>query len=95
MTSRYDSNPCALIEALASGTPVVGTAVGGIPEMVTAESGVLAEPGRPASIAAAIDAALERGWDRAQIAEGAHARYGAERVGADFASIYEDVVRSQ
>jgi len=95
MTSRYDSNPCALIEALATGTPVVGTAVGGIPEMVTAESGVLAEPGRPASIAAAIDAALERGWDRAQIAEGAHARYGAERVGADFASIYEDVVRSQ
>ena len=40
IASRYDSNPCAVIEALASGVPVVGTAVGGIPEMVTDGMGV-------------------------------------------------------
>lgn len=93
MTSRYDSNPCALIEALASGTPAVGTAVGGIPEMISAKSGVLAEAGNPQSIASAIAAALERSWDRAAIADSARARYGAEQVGASFASVYEDVVR--
>lgn len=93
MTSRYDSNPCALIEALASGTPAVGTAVGGIPEMISAKSGVLAEAGNPQSIASAITTALERSWDRAAIADSAGARYGAEKVGASFASVYEDVVR--
>lgn len=92
MTSRYDSNPCALIEALASGTPVVCTAVGGIPEMVSEGNGVLAAPGSPEGIAAAIGAALDRDWDRATIARDASARYGADRVGASFAAVYADVL---
>ena len=92
ITSHYDSNPCAVIEALASGVPVVATAVGGIPEMVTDGMGILAKPGEPESIAAAIDAALDRTWDRRAIAEAARGRYGAERIGADFAAIYNEVV---
>ena len=92
--SRYDSNPCALIEALASGVPAVGTSVGGIPEMLTPESGVLAEPRNVDSIAAAIDTALRRSgdWDRETIANDAKARYGLEVVGRAFASIYEEVI---
>ena len=93
ITSRYDSNPCAVIEALASGVPVVATAVGGIPEMVTASTGVLAEPGNPESIAAAIGAMLDSDtWDRRAIARAAGERYGAERVGGDFAAIYTDAL---
>jgi glycosyltransferase involved in cell wall biosynthesis len=94
ITSRYDSNPCAVIEALASGVPVVATAVGGIPEMVTDGLGVLAEPGRPAGIAAAIEAALDpdRHWDRSAIARAARDRYGAERIGRDFAASYEEAI---
>lgn len=94
ITSHYDSNPCAVIEALASGVPVVATAVGGIPEMVTDGMGVLAEPGRPASIAAAIDAAIDadRGWDHQAIASAARDRYGAERIGSDFAAIYAEAI---
>jgi glycosyltransferase involved in cell wall biosynthesis len=93
MTSRYDSNPCALIEALASGVPVVGTAVGGIPDMVGEGMGLLARPGDPASIAAQLGAALDRrgAWDRGAIARQAKERYGAERVGAELARIYEEV----
>ena len=92
ITSRYDSNPCAVIEALACGAPVVGTAVGGIPEMIPEGSGLLAAPGSPESVAAAIETALDRTWDRQSIAKSAAARYGSERVGSDFAAIYEDVV---
>jgi glycosyltransferase involved in cell wall biosynthesis len=92
ITSHYDSNPCAVIEALASGLPVVATAVGGIPEMVSDGMGVLAEPGRADSIAAAIDAALTQTWDHDAIAGSARERYGLERVGAELVAIYDEAV---
>jgi glycosyltransferase involved in cell wall biosynthesis len=92
IASRYDSNPCAVIEALASGAPVVGTAVGGIPEMITDGTGLLATSGSPASIAAAIETALERTWDREAIARSAKERYGFDRVGSDFAAVYEGAI---
>ena len=93
IASRYDSNPCAVIEALASGVPVVGTAVGGIPEMVTEGMGALVEPERPAELAAAIEAALDGHWDRGRIAAQAKDKFSSERIGRDFAAIYEDALR--
>jgi len=93
LTSRYDSNPCAAIEALASGVPVVGTAVGGIPDLVAGGAGLLARPGDPASIASRIEEALAYGsWDRERIASEASARYGRDAVGRAFAEVYEEVV---
>ncbi len=62
--------------------------------MVTDGMGILAEPGRPESIAAAIDAALDRtaaGTARRSRAA-ASDRYGAERIGRDFAAIYEEAL---
>lgn len=94
MTSLYDSNPCALMEALASGVPVVATPVGGIPEMVSNGLGILTRTRRPEDIAAAIETALDPAmkWDRERIAQTARRRYGADAVGASFASIYEEVL---
>lgn len=94
LTSRYDSNPCAVIEALASGLPVVATAVGGIPDLVGDGMGLLAEPQDPESIARRIATALdeEHRWDRAAIARTARERYGAEHVGRRLAEIYDEVV---
>jgi glycosyltransferase involved in cell wall biosynthesis len=93
LTSRYDSNPCAVIEALASGVPVVGTAVGGIPDMVGDGMGLLAAPEDPASIAEQLRIALDGRdtWDRDAIARRAANRYAAERIGSDLAAIYEEL----
>jgi len=57
LPSRGDCMPQAVAEALACGLPIVATAVGAIPEMVSdTVNGYLVRPGSPRSIAAAIAA---------------------------------------
>lgn len=53
--SRADTLPLVIIEAMASGKPVVATRVGGIPFEVTPETGVLIEPGDVEGLARALD----------------------------------------
>ena len=56
LTSAWENLPHTLLEALAVGTPVIATAVGGIPEVVAdGENGLLVPPGDVDAIAAAID----------------------------------------
>jgi glycosyltransferase involved in cell wall biosynthesis len=56
LTSAWENLPHTLLEALAVGTPVVATAVGGIPEVVVdGENGILVPAGDVPAIAAAID----------------------------------------
>ena len=55
-SSRCRENmPFSIVESFAAGTPVVGTRIGGIPELVSeGGTGFLAEPGDAASLAEAI-----------------------------------------
>jgi glycosyltransferase involved in cell wall biosynthesis len=77
--SRQEPFGTVLAEAMAAGTPVVATRVGGLAEVVAdGETGRLVAPGRPAELAAAVLDVLGR---RAQM--GAAARKRAQRFGAD------------
>jgi glycosyltransferase involved in cell wall biosynthesis len=76
LPSRQDAFPLAVLEAMASGLPVVASRVGGIPEQVTPETGVLVEPGDGDALAAAI-VELARQPDRLS-AMGAAARARVE-----------------
>jgi glycosyltransferase involved in cell wall biosynthesis len=56
LTSTWENLPHSVVEALAVGTPVIATAVGGVPEVVRdGENGLLVPPGDVAAIAGAID----------------------------------------
>jgi glycosyltransferase involved in cell wall biosynthesis len=73
----------ALLEGMAAGRPVVATRVGGPPEFVTPESGVLVDPASETSILDGLRAALELPCpnDAAREAAAAHdVRLQAERV---------------
>jgi glycosyltransferase involved in cell wall biosynthesis len=53
--SRADTLPLVILEAMASGLPVVATDVGGIPYEVTPAEGILVSAGDPAALAEALD----------------------------------------
>jgi glycosyltransferase involved in cell wall biosynthesis len=77
--SRQEPFGTVLAEAMAAGTPVVATRVGGLAEVVAdGETGRLVTPGRPDELASAVLEVLGR---RAQM--GAAARERAQRFGAD------------
>jgi glycosyltransferase involved in cell wall biosynthesis len=67
LPSHMEGVPNAALEAFACGRPVVGTRVGGIPEVITDDTGVLAEPRAPESLAEALRTALGRSWDADRI----------------------------
>jgi glycosyltransferase involved in cell wall biosynthesis len=72
LASDWENLPHAAVEALAVGTPVVSTAVGGVPEVVRdGENGLLVPPGRPDALAAAIRRVLEEPGLRDRLAAGA------------------------
>jgi glycosyltransferase involved in cell wall biosynthesis len=57
--SLTDALPTAVIHALAHGVPVVASAVGGIPEIVSPDVGILVPPGESRSLANAVTELLE------------------------------------
>ena len=54
ISSRTEGTPMILLEAMAVGVPIVTTAVGGIPDVVTNEEAILVPSENPAALAAAI-----------------------------------------
>jgi glycosyltransferase involved in cell wall biosynthesis len=98
-----DTFPTTVLEALACGTPVVATAVGGIPEQVCCESasggeetGVLVPPRDPEALAGAIATLLGdellRRWMSDNAAADARRRFDADEQCARYAEWYREIL---
>jgi len=93
LPSLWENLPCVLLEAMASGLPIIATLAGGIPEIMDAKMGRLVSPGNVPELAAALDEALESldTYDRADIARKAE-RYSPVAVGRSIDAIYRDLL---
>lgn len=68
LPSYAEGCPNAVIEALSCGRPVVATSVGGIPELINKDNGVLCSARDAEALAKALIEALDRQWDEPGIA---------------------------
>jgi len=96
--SLYEPLGIVNLEAMACGTAVVGSAVGGIPEVVSdGETGLLVPPDDPAALAVALNTLVgdaERAAAMGRLGrERAVAEFGWKAVAAQTAALYAELAR--
>ncbi|KAA9331240.1 glycosyltransferase [Adhaeribacter soli] len=94
--SNYENLPCVLIEALASGLPVIATRVGGIAEMIGPEQGILIPPRDEKALLEALQfmCAHHQDFSKAALRQYAVNKFSYQAVGWQFADLYETVLLS-
>jgi len=71
----YENNPLSVVESLCAGTPVAGSSMGGIPELIDSENGVVFQPFDQETLSTAITMSMARQWNHADIARTALQRF--------------------
>jgi len=93
LPSYNEGYPNVLVEALASGRPVVATKIGGIPEIVCDECGMLVPPRDSAALAEALASALDKSWNAETIS--AHRSRSWDAVAAELLQLFESLVKAR
>jgi glycosyltransferase involved in cell wall biosynthesis len=97
LPSEMEAFPLSLVEAMAHGVPQVATDVGGIPEAVTPETGVLVAPRDPVALAEGLAALLADPARRERMAAASRARHAAcftlEQMVTGISTTYASVLR--
>ena len=92
ISSHSEGWPTVIHEALACGTPVVASPVGGIPEALAAPGvGLLTAGNREEEMAEGIRRALAMTWDRAALEEAARV-HSWQEIARRYIAVYEGVL---
>jgi glycosyltransferase involved in cell wall biosynthesis len=96
LSSDNEGTPVSLIEAAAAAKPAVSTAVGGVPDVVTPDSGVLTAPGDAEALGAAIARLASDPAARLEMGERARVhvagRFSAQRLVEDIQALYVELM---
>lgn len=89
--SYHEGVPMAVLEAMASGLPIIATRVGGLPDLVH-ENGFLIDPGHPDQLAGAIDRLAKDSRKRLEMQSNSYQvvfeRFNINRHISDLVEIY-------
>ena len=95
LTSRTEGTPMILLEAMQAGVPIVASAVGGVPDLLSPRDALLTPPGSAAETAAALRRILSDRPLATVLAEHASAtardRFGVEQWAARHATLYAEL----
>lgn len=94
LSSRTEGTPIVLFEAMAAGAPIVATAVGGVPDVVSSNEAFLVPPEDPASLAEAIRRVYGDSIATATRARAARRRLEREFALAPWLASYEHIYRT-
>lgn len=93
--SDVEGLPVVILEAMALGTPVVATAVGGVPSVIVdGETGRLVKPGDPVALASAVRDVFDDTGGSKRLADAGRRKVEADHGLAAMVSAVEDVYRS-
>jgi len=92
--SNFENLPCVIVEAFASGVPVLSTSVGGIAEIVSPERGILIPQGDEKALLQGMNQMLDhcRDYDREAIRDYAIKTFAAQNIGRQIFEVYKEVV---
>jgi glycosyltransferase involved in cell wall biosynthesis len=94
VSSMVETFGIVLIEALATGLPVISTRCGGPEDILTEESGLLVAPGNIAEMTAAmLDMALRPRSKRGALRQVVLSRFGARAVAERLYSHYQNLLK--
>lgn len=99
LSSDYEAAPMAILEAMASGLPIVATDVGAVREMVgDSETGLLVPPRTPAALAASLARLVDNAQMRRAMGQAGmqrhRERWDADLMIAGYARVLEHTVRN-
>jgi glycosyltransferase involved in cell wall biosynthesis len=92
-SSRTEGTPITLLEAMRAGVPVVATAVGGVPDVVSPDDALLIPPDDPLALASAIREVHDHPDDAARRASHARSRLDRDFATAPWLEAYERIYR--
>ncbi len=94
MASRYEGLPCAIVEAMGTGLPVVATAVNAVPNVVVAgETGLLVPPGSPDLLGRAIGYLIDHPAEAARLGRAGRSRLGTELTPDALGAVLDEAYR--
>ena len=92
--SNFENLPCVIVEAFASGVPVLSTAVGGIAEILSPERGILIPQGDEEALLRSMNQMLDHchEYNREAIREYAISTFSNEIIGNQIFEVYKGVM---
>ena len=95
----YDNSPTVIYESFMNGTPVIGSRIGGIPELIeTGKNGFLFEPGNVDELKAILENLIRTPAELISLEEGALEsvkKYNMEEHIRELEEIYKDCLRAK